>query len=149
MNVHTCQSCLTLCNPMDCSPPVSSAHVIFPARILEWVAISFSRESFWPGGWTHVFGISCIGGQILYHLGFPLSFWSLLKCHFLREAWWLRWLRICLRCKTSWFDPWVGKIPQRRKWQPTPVSLTGKSMDRGAWWASVHGIAKSQPQPSN
>ena len=40
------QSCLTLCYPMDCSPPGSSVHGIFQARILEWVAISFSRGSF-------------------------------------------------------------------------------------------------------
>ena len=37
------QSCPTLCNPMDSSPPGSRVHGIFPARILEWVAISFSR----------------------------------------------------------------------------------------------------------
>ena len=37
------QQCLTLCDPMDCSPPGSSVHGIFQARILEWVAISFSR----------------------------------------------------------------------------------------------------------
>ena len=37
------QSCLTLCNRMDCSPPGSSAHGIIPVRILKWVAISFSR----------------------------------------------------------------------------------------------------------
>ena len=35
--------CLTLCNPMDCSPPGSSVHGILQARILEWVDISFSR----------------------------------------------------------------------------------------------------------
>ena len=39
------QLCLTLCNPMDCSPPGSSVHGIFQARVLEWVAISFSRGS--------------------------------------------------------------------------------------------------------
>ena len=39
------QSCLTLCNPMDCSLPGSSVHGIFQARVLEWVAISFSRIS--------------------------------------------------------------------------------------------------------
>ena len=39
------QSHLTLCNPMDCSPPGSSVHGIFQARILEWVAISSSRGS--------------------------------------------------------------------------------------------------------
>ena len=39
------QSCPTLCNSMDCSPPGSSVHGILQARILEWVATSFSRES--------------------------------------------------------------------------------------------------------
>ena len=49
--MHVCsvtQSCQTLCHPMD-SQPVSSAHGIFQARrILEWVAVSSSRGSFWP-----------------------------------------------------------------------------------------------------
>ena len=40
------QSCLTLCNPLDCSLPGSSVHEILHARILEWVAILFSRGSF-------------------------------------------------------------------------------------------------------
>ena len=43
------QSCLTLCDPVDCSPPGSSVHGILQARILEWVAISFSRGSSQPG----------------------------------------------------------------------------------------------------
>ena len=34
---------------------------------------------------------------------------------------------VCLQCRRSWFNPWVGKIPWRRKWQPTPVFLPGKS----------------------
>ena len=37
------QSCLTLCDPMDCSPPGSSIHGIFQARVLEWGAITFSE----------------------------------------------------------------------------------------------------------
>ena len=37
-----------------------------------------------------------------------------------------------------------GKIPYRRRWQPTSVFLPGESMDRGAWRATVHGAAKSQ-----
>ena len=36
------------------------------------------------------------------------------------------------------------KIPWRRKWQPTPVFLPGESHGRGAWWATVHGVAKSR-----
>ena len=58
------RSCPTLCNPIDCSPPGSSTHGIFQARILEWVATSFSRGSSWPRDQAH---ISCIGRQILYH----------------------------------------------------------------------------------
>ena len=54
------QSCLTLCDPMDCSPPGCSVHEIFQARIPEWVAISFSRRSSWPRDWTQ---ISCIVGR--------------------------------------------------------------------------------------
>ena len=42
------QSCLTLCDPMDCSLPGSSIRGIFQARILEWVAVSFSRRSSRP-----------------------------------------------------------------------------------------------------
>ena len=54
------QSCLTLCNPMDCRLPCSSIHWIFQSRILEWVAISFSRGSSWPRDQTRV---SCIVGR--------------------------------------------------------------------------------------
>ena len=46
------QSCLTLCNPMDCNLQRSSVHAIFQARVLEWVAISFSRGSSQPSDRT-------------------------------------------------------------------------------------------------
>ena len=47
--VYVCaQACRTLCNSMDCSPPGSSVRGIFQARLLEWVAISFSRGSSGP-----------------------------------------------------------------------------------------------------
>ena len=58
------KSCQTLSNPMDCSPPDSSVHKIFQARILEWVAISSSGGSSQPRDWTCT---SCIGRRILYH----------------------------------------------------------------------------------
>ena len=51
-------SFVQLCIPMDCSLPGSSDRGIFQARILEWVAISFSRGSSWTKDWTRV---SCIG----------------------------------------------------------------------------------------
>ena len=52
------QSCPTLCDPMDC-PPFFSVHEIFQARILEWVAISFSRGSSRPNDQTQVSHIAC------------------------------------------------------------------------------------------
>ena len=48
MKVLVTQSCPTLCHPMDCSPPGSSVHGILQAKVLEWVAISFSRRSSRP-----------------------------------------------------------------------------------------------------
>ena len=53
------QSCPTLCNPMDHSPPGSSVLGISQARILAWIAISFTRGSCQPRNWTHV---SCLAG---------------------------------------------------------------------------------------
>ena len=61
------QLCLTLCDPMDCSLPGSSVHGIIPARILEWVAISFSKGSSQHRDWTHVSWGSCFGRWILNH----------------------------------------------------------------------------------
>ena len=44
---------------------------------------------------------------------------------------------------------WVYIFFRRRQWHPTPVLLPGKSMDRGAWWAAVHGVAKSRTRLSD
>ena len=68
------QSCPTLCDPTDGSPPGSPIPGILQARVLEWVAIAFPK-----------------------------------------------------RHKRLGFNPWVGKIPWRRAWQPTPVFLPGES----------------------
>ena len=54
-------------DPLDCSLPGSSVHGTLQARILEWVAISFSREFSWPRDQTHVSWVSYIGRWILYH----------------------------------------------------------------------------------
>ena len=52
------QSCPTLCNPIDCSPPGSSIHGILQARILEWVVVPFSRGSSRPRDQTWAFCIA-------------------------------------------------------------------------------------------
>ena len=80
------QSCSTLWDPIDCSLPDSSVHGISQARILEWVAISFSRGSSQPRNQT---GVSCIAGRFftswatsynirlywILNIAFSFSFW--------------------------------------------------------------------------
>ena len=51
--------------------------------------------------------------------------------------WWLRQYRVCLQCERPGFSPWVMKIPWRRKWQPTPMLLPGKSHG----WRSLEGYS--------
>ena len=60
MKVLVAQSCLTLCDPLDCSLPGSFVHEILQARLLEWVAIPFSGRSSQPRNWTW---ISCTPTQ--------------------------------------------------------------------------------------
>ena len=69
--VLTAQSCLTLCNPINCSPPSSSIHGILQARTLEWIAIPFSRGSSQPRDWTRVF---CIAGRFFTVWAFCLFY---------------------------------------------------------------------------
>ena len=170
---------------MACSPPDSSVHGIFQARILKWVASSFSKGSSQPRDRTRV---SCIAGKFFAteppvalkreltnisgtnisivvsgdptHVGHPQSshMWKLVftstalydQDDAVYEMTLLRfvWERFCFLLSTSdfpggsdgksvclqWgrpgFDPWAGKIPWRRKWQPTPVLLPWKSHGR-------------------
>ena len=53
------------------------------------------------------------------------------------------------QCRRRRFDPWVRKIPWRSKWQPIPIYLPGKPMDRGAWWAIVMGLQKDTTEQLN
>ena len=63
----------TLCDSMDCSPPGSSVHEVFQARILERVAISFSRESPPPRDWSLISWVFCIGRQIFFTSASPTA----------------------------------------------------------------------------
>ena len=130
---------------MDCSSPVSSVHGILQARTLEWVAISSCRGS--SGCRDQTCLLSC--KQILYplsHLGSPnTSHLKYLSLAFTKNktkqnktgfpcgasgkepACQCRHKRHKRTHKRHGFNPWVGKIPWRRKWQPTPVFLPGES----------------------
>ena len=140
------------------SPPGSSVHGISQARILEWVAISFSRGSFWPRDQTQVF---CIADR------FSTVWATSLLTYLLTIIWYYRYLGTC-KCSSekamaphsstlAWKIPWMerpGRLQSmgllrvghdwatslslftfmrwRRKWQPTPVFLPGESQGRGS-----------------
>ena len=78
VKVKVVQSCLTLCNPMDCNLPGSSVHGILQVRTLERVVIPFSRGSSWSRNWT---GISCIarGFFTSWATGKPRTDWCYAK----------------------------------------------------------------------
>ena len=100
------QSCPTLCNLVDYSPPGSSVHGILQARILEWVAVPFSLVS--PHTCQHFILFVLLTLAIL---GLPRLSDKESAC----------------QCKRRGFDLWIRKIPCRRAWQPTLVFLPGKS----------------------
>ena len=112
------KSRLTLCNPKDCSLPGSFVH----SRILEWITTSSSRRSSLLRDQTSVSCISHTGGRFFTTEGFSGGSDS---------------KSICLQCGTPGFNPWVRKIPWRRKWQPTPVLLPGKFYG----WRSLVGYS--------
>ena len=62
--------------------------------------------------------------------------------------WWLSSKESTCQFRKPGFDPWVGKIPWRRKGNPLQCSCLENPMDRGAWWATVHGVTKSQTRQS-
>ena len=104
-------------SPMDLSSLSSSVHGIPQARILEWVAISFSRISFWFRDQTHV---PCIGRCILYHRA---------SAEDVRD--------VCL-------IPGSGRFPGGGHGNTFRYSSLENFMDRGAHQAPANGVAKSR-----
>ena len=108
LHAQLLQSCPTLCDPMDCSPPGSCVHGILQVRILEWVAISSSRRSSRPRDQTHVSRVSCVSPVLAGAFfttvtpGKPVTPLTLAKQNLV----------------IFW------------QWQPTPVLLPGKSHGR-------------------
>ena len=62
--------------------------------------------------------------------------------HSIGLPWWLRRYRICLQCQRPGFDPWVGKMPWRRAWQPTPVCLPGEPHEQRSLVGTAYGVSE-------
>ena len=108
------QSCLTLCDPMDCSLPGSSIQGIFQARTLEWVAMSFSRGSSRPRDWNRVF---CFVGRCL-------TVWAIREVHgpFLKSL--LNLLLYCF-CVCLFGHKAHGILTPQSRIEPAPPALIG------------------------
>ena len=144
---------------MDCSPPGSSAHGIFQARVLEWGAIDFSESGLMTPICLFLFLFlllwevdhrgSCYDlCQRLFCLCFPLRVLEFLVLHFGKGnatplqysclensmgggAWWAA-VRGVMKSQTRLSDFTFTFTHWRRKWQPTPVSLPGESQGQGS-----------------
>ena len=115
------QSCPTLCDPINGSPPGSSVPGILQARTLEWVAISFFKAWKWKVkgkslSRVQLLATPCTAAyQALPSMGFSMrEYWSGVPL-------------------SSRFNPWVRKISWRKTWQPTPVSCLENPMNGGVW----------------
>ena len=116
------QSCLTLCDPMNCSLPGSSVHGILQARILEWVAISFSGGSSRSGDRTCMSCVSCIGRQILYHWATWEALWHRISTNECYASVTILVITVIQRAQSSWL-PHL----QMRKWRLRTVKKVAQS----------------------
>ena len=114
------QSCLILCNPVDCSPPGSSVHGIFQTIILEWVSISCSRGFSWPKDQTSVSWVSCMAG------GFFTTMPS--------EKSWSCWLRVRIQ--------FLGKQVQGQR-NALSVKVTQSCPTLATPWTVAHKVPLS------
>ena len=121
------QSCPTLCDPMGCSLTGSSVHGIFQARILEWVAISFSRRSSQPRDWTWVSWV----------VGRRFTIWATREVFegYLNGLG--HWVSVALAKRTwPWIDIWVSspcRLQLKLSWSHSGIRIQRKK-SRGHQW---------------
>ena len=125
VKVLVIQSCPTFCDPMDCNPLGSSVHEIFQAKMLEWVAIPFSKRSSQPRDQT------CLPHhrQILYHLSHQ-GFFEIGMCSGVDTT-----KRLHFHFSLSCIGEGNGN--------PLQCSCLENPRDGGAWRADVYGVAES------
>ena len=117
-----------LCDPMDCSPPGFSVHGIFDARVLEWVAISFSRvhrvsqkQAWLKGLWAHTKWLRRASQVMLVVKKPPVSVGDPGDLGLI---------------------PGSGRSSGEGNGYALQYSCLENSMNRGVWWAIVHGVSK-------
>ena len=158
------QSCLTLWDPMDCSPPGSSVHGGSPGKNTRVSCHALLQEIFPPQG-SNPGSLHCRGilnqlncqGRSRITIWFSSSMSEYIsKILIVKSRVWRDMCTPWLRCKESACNardlgsiPGLGWNPGVGNGNPIQYSCLKNSMDRGAWWAKVHGVTKSQTWLSN
>ena len=124
------QSCLTLSDPMDYSPPGPPS-------------MGFSRQEYWSGvplpspltAARHIILVTAWAEDVYKISRWKMEYGSPWCFEIPRRIWWFNKTEMgcsvvkqcACQCRRCGFNPWVGKIHWRRNWQPTPIFLPGKS----------------------
>ena len=126
------QSCPTLCNPIDGSPPGSTVPGILQASTLEWVAISSSSAWKWK---VNVKSLSCVR---LFVTPWTAAYLAPPSMGFPRQEYWSGVPYSQMQVQFLGWEDLVEKVNDN----PLQYSCLGNSVDRRAWWVIVHGTAK-------
>ena len=147
---------MSLCGPIDCGPPGSSVHGIFQEKILELVAISYSRGSSWLRNQTHISCVSCSDSLPLTPPGkyIYVCMEKAMAPHSSTLAWKIPWTEEPGRLQS------MGSQRVRHDWatyfhfshpctgegngNPLQCSCLENPRDGRAWWAAVSGVAQSR-----
>ena len=117
--MHACwaASVLSLCDPVDYSPPGSSVSGILQARLLQWVAMPSSRAPSRPRDQTHVSYVSFIGRQVLYHyhLGSPYMY--------IITFFWIIYLYYLFQKMSEEMNEWMKWSEEKKGSELLPISL--------------------------
>ena len=141
------QSCPTLCDPIDGSPPGFLIPEILQARTLEWVAIPFSRK--WRR--NYIKAIYCHPAYLTYvqSTSWKVTCWKNLK----RETKLISYvLEHNFRIRELWFESWfhglqlndLRHVIGEGNGNPLQCSCLENLRDGGAWWAAIYGVTQSQ-----
>ena len=118
--------CPTLCDSIDCSLPGSSVPGIFQARILEWVAVSYSGGSSWPRDWTLISWSPTLADILFINC----TTWEILICLHTHICY-IIYVHTCIHTGEG-------------NGNPLQCSCLENPRDGGAWWAAVCGAAQSR-----
>ena len=139
----TSPSRVWLCEPVDCSRPDSSVHGTLQARVLEWVAICFSRGSSWPRDWTWV--VQIVGRCFIIWATRDVHLISLIAISLFRtsvSSWGASLLAQRVKNLPAMQETWVWSL-EKGMATHTQYFCLENSMDRGAWQSIVRGHKES------